>query len=180
MRIGISAVIPHKSKEKSLNPASFLVSQPGLTHLYGRMLAGMETFLLCAVTLTQPSRYGIISLYICQQYSLKRIKDSYAMRVFSGLNTSISLSSALVSWGLAIFLVMQLLAGPFNDERACQTTCVNMLFWISFGIALLGLVFGVINTVFGKRDWIGILSLLAMLGLCGIYVTTMLIGTFGI
>lgn len=102
------------------------------------------------------------------------------MKVFTGLNTSISLFSALISWGLAVFLVTQLLAGPFNDDRVCQTACVNTLFWVSFGIALLGLVFGVINTVFGKRDWIGILSLLALLCLCGIYVTTMLIGTFGI
>ena len=95
------------------------------------------------------------------------------------LNTSVSFFSALISWALAVFLVTQLLSGTF-DERTCQTTCVSILFWMSFAIAVVGLIFSVGGISIGKSNWIKTISLLALVGLCGIYVTTMLIGTFGI
>ena len=95
------------------------------------------------------------------------------------MNKSISLLSVIISWGLAVFLVTRLLSGTF-DGRTCQTTCVSVLFWTSFAIALLGLAFSVVNILLGKRDLIQILSSLALLGLSVIYVTTMLIGMIGI
>ena len=95
------------------------------------------------------------------------------------LNTSISFFSALISWALAVFLAMQLLSGTF-DGRTCQTTCVNVLFWMSFVIAIVGLIFSIGGIAIGKSSWIKTLSLLALVGLSVIYITTMLIGTFGI
>ena len=95
------------------------------------------------------------------------------------MNKSISLLSVIISWGLAVFLVTRPLSGTF-DGRTCQTTCVSVLFWTSFAIALLGLTFSVVNILLGKRDLIQILSSLALLGLSVIYVTTMLIGMIGI
>ncbi len=95
------------------------------------------------------------------------------------LNTSISFFSALISWALAIFLVTQLLSGTF-DTRTCQTTCVNVLFWMSFAIAVIGLVFSIGGISIGQSSRIKTISILALLGLCGIYATTMFIGTFGI
>lgn len=91
----------------------------------------------------------------------------------------ISALSAVASWLLAAFLVMQLLSGTF-DGRSCQTACVNTIFWISFGIAALGMIFSAGILFTGRSGWINNLALLAMLGLCGIYTTTILIGTFGI
>lgn len=95
------------------------------------------------------------------------------------LNTSISFFSALIGWALAIFLGTQLLSGTF-DGRTCQTTCVNILFWMSFAIAIIGLIFSVGGISVGNSSWVKTLSLLALVALCGIYITTMLIGTFGI
>lgn len=95
------------------------------------------------------------------------------------LNTSISFFSALISWALAIFLGIQLLSGTF-DGRTCHTTCVNIVFWMSFAIAAIGLIFSIGGISLGNSSWIKTLSSLALVGLCGIYITTMLIGTFGI
>jgi len=93
------------------------------------------------------------------------------------LNTSISFLSALISWALAIFLGTQLLSGTF-DGRSCQTSCVNIVFWVSFAIAAIGLIFSVGGISINKSRWINTLCLLALVGLVGIYVTTMLIGNF--
>lgn len=95
------------------------------------------------------------------------------------LNTSISLFSAIISWALAVFLVFQLLSGTF-DQRTCQTTCVSLAFWISFAIAFIGLIFSIGGVSIGKSNLIKTLSLLALIGLCGIYTAVVLIGTFGI
>ena len=95
------------------------------------------------------------------------------------LNTSISVLSALISWALAIFLGMQLLSGTF-DGRTCQTSCVQTVFWISLAIALVGLVFSVGGISIGKSNLLKTLSLLALVGLTGIYITTILIGNFNI
>ena len=95
------------------------------------------------------------------------------------LNTTISFFSALLSWALAVFLVTQLLSGTF-DDRTCQTTCVSVLFWMSFAIAAIGLIFSIGGISVGNNNLIKILSGLALFALCGIYVTTILIGTFGI
>ncbi len=111
-----------------------------------------------------------------RRHQLKRSKT----RFFANLSKSISLLNVIISWGLAVLLVMQLLSGPFGDGRTCQTTCVKILFWTSFAVALFGLVFGVTSILLGKRDLILILSSLALLSLSIIYVTTILIGTFGI
>lgn len=94
-------------------------------------------------------------------------------------NSWVSFFSTVTSWLLAVFLVMQLLSGPF-EGRSCQTACVNTVFWVSFAIAGLGLIFSAGSLFAGKTDWLQILSFLALLGLAGIYLTTMLIGTFGI
>ncbi len=94
-------------------------------------------------------------------------------------NSWISFFSAVTSWLLAVFLVVQLLSGPF-DGRTCQTACVNTVFWISFTIAGLGLIFSAGALFSGKTGWLQSLSFLALLGLVGIYLTTILIGTFGI
>jgi len=94
-------------------------------------------------------------------------------------NTSIPVLSTLISWGLAIFLGMQLLSGTF-DGRECQTSCVNTVFWVSFAVAVLGLLFTIGGISIGKSNWLKTLSLFALFGLVGIYVTTMLIGNFGI
>ncbi len=94
-------------------------------------------------------------------------------------NTSIPVLSALISWGLAIFLGMQLLSGTF-EGRECQTSCVNTIFWVSFAVAALGLLFTIGGISIGKSNWLKTLSLFALFGLVGIYVTTMLIGNFGI
>jgi len=93
------------------------------------------------------------------------------------LNTTISVLSAIISWALAIFLGTQLLSGTF-DGRSCTTSCVNIVFWISFAIAVIGLIFSFGGVSIGKSNWIKTLSLFALLGLVGIYVTTMLIGNF--
>ncbi len=95
------------------------------------------------------------------------------------VNTSISLIAAIVSWALAVFLVMTLLSGTF-DTRSCQTTCVSYIFWSSFAIAIVGLLFSLGSISVGQGSVIKTLSMLALIGLCGIYITTMLIGTFGI
>jgi len=95
------------------------------------------------------------------------------------LNTTISLLSALISWALAIFLGMQLLSGTF-DGRSCQTSCVNIVFWVSFAIAAIGLLFSLGGIAIGKSNWIKTLSLFALVGLVGIYVTTFVIGNFDI
>ncbi len=95
------------------------------------------------------------------------------------LNTSISVLSALISWALAIFLGIQLLSGTF-DGRTCQTSCVQTVFWVSFAIALVGLVFSVGGISVGKSNLLKTLSLLALVGLAGIYITTILIGNFNI
>jgi len=95
------------------------------------------------------------------------------------LNTTISLLSALISWALAIFLGMQLLSGTF-DGRSCQTSCVNIVFWVSFAIAAIGLLFSLGGISIGKSNWIKTLSLFALVGLVGIYVTTFVIGNFDI
>lgn len=94
-------------------------------------------------------------------------------------NTYISFFGALISWALAVFLGTQLLSGTF-DGRECQTTCVSVLFWMSFAIAAIGLIFSVGGISLGKSSRIKTLSLLALVGLCGIYIITILIGTFGI
>ncbi len=93
------------------------------------------------------------------------------------LNTSISFLSALISWALAIFLGTQLLSGTF-DGRSCTTSCVNIVFWVSFAIAAIGLIFSLGGISISKSSWINTLCLLALVGLVGIYVTTMLIGNF--
>lgn len=95
------------------------------------------------------------------------------------LNTIISLLCAIISWALAIFLGTQLLSGTF-DERTCTTSCVNITFWVSFAIAVLGLVFSVGGISIGKSNLIKTLSLFALVGLVGIYVTTFLIGNFNL
>lgn len=93
------------------------------------------------------------------------------------LNTTISFLSAIISWALAIFLGTQLLSGTF-EGRSCTTSCVNIVFWVSFAIAVIGLVFSFGGFSIGKSNWIKTLSLFALIGLVGIYVTTMLIGNF--
>ena len=95
------------------------------------------------------------------------------------LHTLISVLGVLISWALAVFLVAQLLSGTF-DGRICQTTCVNTVFWISFTVAVLGLIFNVSAMVTRKTHWVDILALLGLLGLCGIYTATIIIGIFGI
>jgi hypothetical protein len=95
------------------------------------------------------------------------------------LNTSISFFSALISWALAVFLGTQLLSGTF-DGRSCQSSCVNILFWMSFAIATIGLIFSIGGISLGTSSWLKSLSLLALIGLSSIYIATMLIGTFGI
>jgi len=95
------------------------------------------------------------------------------------LNTTISLLSALISWALAIFLGTQLLSGTF-DGRTCQTSCVNIVFWVSFAIAAIGLLFSLGGISIGKSNLIKTLSLFALVGLVGIYVTTFVIGNFDI
>ena len=95
------------------------------------------------------------------------------------LNTTISLLSAIISWALAIFLGTQLLSGTF-DGRSCQTSCVNIVFWVSFAIAVIGLIFSFGGVSIGKSNWIKTLCLFALVGLVGIYVTTFLIGNFDI
>jgi hypothetical protein len=95
------------------------------------------------------------------------------------LNTTISLLCAIISWALAIFLGTQLLSGTF-DGRSCTTSCVNIVFWVSLAIAVLGLIFSVGGISIGKSNWIKTISLFALVGLVGIYVTTMLIGNFDI
>lgn len=95
------------------------------------------------------------------------------------MNSWISLSSAAASWLLAVFLVMQLLSGTF-DGRTCQTNCVNTIFWVSFAIAAVGLIFSISTLFASKSGWVNTLALLALLGLCGMYITTILVGTFGI
>ena len=93
------------------------------------------------------------------------------------LNTTISFLCAIISWALAIFLATQLLSGTF-DGRSCTTSCVNIVFWVSLAIAVLGLIFSVGGISIGKSNLIKTLSLLALVGLVGIYVTTFLIGNF--
>lgn len=93
------------------------------------------------------------------------------------LNTTISFLSAIISWALAIFLGTQLLSGTF-EGRSCTTSCVNIVFWVSFAIAVIGLIFSFGGVAIGKSNWIKTLSLFALIGLVGIYVTTMLIGNF--
>ncbi|MDH3608096.1 MAG: hypothetical protein OEQ24_02485 [Gammaproteobacteria bacterium] len=93
------------------------------------------------------------------------------------LNTTISFLSAIISWALAIFLGTQLLSGTF-EGRSCTTSCVNIVFWVSFAIAVIGLIFSFGGVSIGKSNWIKTLSLFALIGLVGIYVTTMLIGNF--
>lgn len=95
------------------------------------------------------------------------------------MNTTISLLSAVISWALAIFLGMQLLSGTF-DGRSCQTSCVQTVFWVSFAVAIIGLVFSIGGISIGKSNWVKIISLLALIGLSGIYITTMLIGNFNL
>lgn len=95
------------------------------------------------------------------------------------MNTTISLSSAVISWALAIFLGMQLLSGTF-DGRSCQTSCVQTVFWVSFAVAIIGLIFSIGGISIGKTNWVKIISLLALIGLSGIYITTMLIGNFNL
>ena len=95
------------------------------------------------------------------------------------LNTTISVLSALISWTLAIFLGIQLLSGTF-DGRSCQTSCVNIVFWVSFAIAAIGLIFSFGGISIGKSNLIKTLSLFSLVGLVGIYVTTMLIGNFNL
>jgi len=93
------------------------------------------------------------------------------------LNTSISFFSALISWALAIFLGTQLLSGTF-DGRSCQTSCVNIVFWVSFAISVIGLIFSFGGISIGKSNLIKTLSLFFLVGLVGIYITTVLIGNF--
>ncbi|MFK7815604.1 MAG: hypothetical protein AB8B92_04640 [Gammaproteobacteria bacterium] len=95
------------------------------------------------------------------------------------MNTTISLFSALISWALAIFLGTQLLSGTF-DGRSCTTSCVNIVFWVSFAIAAIGLIFSFGGISVGKTNLIKTLSLLALVGLVGIYVTIVLIGNFNL
>lgn len=95
------------------------------------------------------------------------------------LNTIISLLCAVVSWALAIFLGIQLLSGTF-EGRTCQTSCVQTVFWISFAVAVIGLIFSIGGISIGKSNWVKTLSLFALVGLSGIYITTMLIGNFNI
>lgn len=95
------------------------------------------------------------------------------------LNTLIPLLCAVVSWALAIFLGMQLLSGTF-ETRTCQTSCVQIAFWASFAVAIIGLIFSIGGISIGKGNWIKTLSLLALVGLSGIYITTILIGNFNI
>lgn len=95
------------------------------------------------------------------------------------LNTIISFLSAVISWALAIFLGTQLLSGTF-DGRSCQSSCVNIVFWVSFAVAAIGLIFSLGGISIGKSNLIKTLSLFALVGLVGIYVTTFLIGNFDI
>ena len=95
------------------------------------------------------------------------------------LNTIIPLLCAVVSWALAIYLGVQLLSGTF-EGRTCQTTCVQTVFWTSFAVAIIGLIFSIGGISIGKSNLIKTLSLISLVGLSGIDITTMLIGNFNI
>jgi len=95
------------------------------------------------------------------------------------INTTISFVSAVISWALAVFLGTQLLSGTF-DGRSCTTSCVNILFWASFAVAVIGVIFCLGGITIGKSNWLKSISLLALVGLVGIYTTIVLIGNFNL
>lgn len=79
--------------------------------------------------------------------------------------------ATVVSWGLAVALVINLLSGPF-EARACQTGCMQSLALTSFIAAVTGMLVGHRP----PHHLVTLLCLLAMLGLIVIYLTTFFIG----
>lgn len=96
------------------------------------------------------------------------------MPLFSRQYAGISLwtvLAAILSWGLAVVLVYNLLDGPFA-HRSCQTGCVQSLALASFLTACAG------TLLWPRRPQhpLTTLCLLSMLGLIAIYLTTFFIG----
>ena len=88
----------------------------------------------------------------------------------------LSLLSAIAAWSLAVVLVMQLLSGNF-ETRACQTECVQNIYWTSLGLCVIGLIVGWGFIKKPKPSSI-VFSNIALSVLLLIYLTTMGIGTF--
>ena len=89
-----------------------------------------------------------------------------------------SFSSAAIAWLLAVILVWQLLSGNF-ETRTCQTGCVQSIYWVSFGLVVLGLVVTAFNYQQVLRSKSGIATTIALFLLLFIYLITMGVGTFG-
>lgn len=89
----------------------------------------------------------------------------------------LSASSAVISWVLAVILVSQLLSGTF-ETRICQTTCMQIIYWTSFGFVVLGLFFTFLNYQQVLKTKTTIVATVTLLALFFIYLLTMAIGTF--
>jgi predicted membrane channel-forming protein YqfA (hemolysin III family) len=83
----------------------------------------------------------------------------------------------LVAWALTIALTSQLLGGTFESGRSCQTSCVSMMYYGSIALAIIGTVLSFMQVRQPRSSLISKLFLLAGLGLIGILVGVMLIGT---
>ena len=90
----------------------------------------------------------------------------------------LSFSSAAIAWLLAVILVSQLLSGNF-ETRTCQTSCVQSIYWASFGFVVLGLVLTAFNYQLALQTKSGIVTTVALFLLLFIYLITMGVGTFG-
>ena len=83
----------------------------------------------------------------------------------------------LVAWGITIALVYNMLGGPFEDQRMCQTTCFGMLYWGAIALAVIGTLISLTQVFKSGKTLINIgMSLLGLL-LCAKLFGVMVIGT---
>ena len=83
---------------------------------------------------------------------------------------------AATGWLLTIILAMNLMGGTF-DTRSCTTECTLAIYGAALVIAIVGLIIG-LSRLRQTRDAMTITSTLSLVGLLGVFITVMFVGTF--
>ncbi len=86
------------------------------------------------------------------------------------MNTVTANALVIFGWGVTVFLVYNMLSGPF-DGRMCETTCFSMLYWGALVLAVLGTILSFVQSI---KPGSGIFSKIALL--LGLLLSAKLIG----
>lgn len=91
------------------------------------------------------------------------------------MNTVTANGLVIFGWGLTVYLVYNLLSGPF-DGRICETTCFSMLYWGALVLAVLGTLLSAMQAFKAGSSIFSTLSLLLGLALTAALSGVMIIG----